>query len=302
MSLWRKIVNVFVETEEEVIEDEGKQAEPVREAVKKEPVQPKKEEPVVLTRPKQPEVKKEAEGKKEEKKSIFINESRPAQKENAPVTSVKETPKEKKEPQKTNSAMPQTTTLKNGYEFRPVISPMFGVNETEVITKPVTNIQTSPVHNSSVLGTIVSPIYGLTPKEEIPQSIQEDVREEDIQNFSLDDLLEEKEVHEEKAAEEEAGSFTESIHLGAQKLTDKEAIRDLKEELSYDKEPTIQDILSKKEAVKEEVPQEKPEEKEEQLSMDFEARTAEIRKAMQEFKEEDYFEREKQPTLFDFKD
>lgn len=302
MSLWRKIVNVFVETEEEVIEEQPKAEPVVRESVRVKPETVKeavKKEPV-----KQESVKTEP--VKEEKKSIFINEKKPSA-----TTSTTASPKEttvKPEVKKVvnGTAVPQTTT-KNGYEFRPVISPMFGVNETEVITKPVTNIQTSPVHNSSVLGTIVSPIYGLAQKEDIPEVIKEEVQEEDIQNFSLDDLVEEKTVREDRKEPEEDFPYTESIHLnqlGASKVTDKEVIQEMKEELSYDKEPTIQDILTEKAPVKQEKEEavNDPTIAEGQLSLDFESRTEEIRKAMEEFKEEDYFEKEKQPSLFDLKD
>ena len=318
MSIWNKIVNLFVEEEEEVIEDA--KVESVIDTQKPQiklqstPV----EKPAVKEAVK--EEKEVREVKKEEKKSIFINEKRPASSQ-----STSSQPQSSKPASSSaSSSVPGVKTYEGtDYEFRPVISPMFGVNEAEVVTRPVMTTTTSPVHNSSVLGTIVSPIYGLSPKEEqTPVIVADNAVEEDIENFSLEDLLYDDSVKAEETEEEmkfdipfveknivdqdaagmimQNARLTDSFVSLEKEKEMEEKKEELKEALTFDTdEPTVENIVfgtqrvQKAAAVEEEKAVTKDVEEEKGANAD------EIRRAFVEFSEEDLFEKEKQPTLFD---
>ena len=315
MSIWNKIVNLFVEEEEEVIEDS--EVESVIDTQKPQiklqstPV----EKPAVKEAVKE-EIKEVKEAKKEEKKSIFINEKRPAASQNP--TAAPQTNKPA-----ASSAVPGVKTYEGtDYEFRPVISPMFGVNEAEVVTRPVMTTTTSPVHNSSVLGTIVSPIYGLSPKEEqTPVIVADNAVEEDIENFSLEDLLSDDSVKAEDKEEQlpyeipfvegnivdqdaaskimENARLTDSfVSLSKEQLEEKK--EELKEALTFDTdEPTVENIVFGTQRVQKEEPVTEKAAVIEDIDEEKGADADEIRRAFVEFSEEELFEKEKQPTLFD---
>ena len=260
------------------------------------------------------------------KKSIFINDNR---------TASANRPAEQKE--STQSASQSKTQMQNRvitnketgatYEFRPVISPMFGVTSENPGPRPVVTTQTSPVHNSSVLGTIVSPIYGISPNEERPQVIvSENVTDEEIENFSLEDLLgEEKEpaaveeeddddlgleinipfVEKEIVDDDAAQKIMENARTTDQFLQQEERqhqLEELRDDLTFETdEPTVENIVFgtlKKEKKEPVVPEDA---KVEDITLEEEAgaNADEIRQAMKEFSEEEYFEKENQPTLFD---
>lgn len=319
MSLWNKIVNLFMEEEEEIIETTD--VEPVLSTPKKEEKKPAVEKVRTETSNKA----EEKPAKKEEKKSIFINNdsyvSSP-QKE-----AVVEKPSEKEKPVQNANNQPRVITNKETgqtYEFRPVISPMFGVTSETPAPRPVVPKQTSPVHNSSVLGTIVSPIYGISPSEEqTPIIIADNAVEEDIENFSLEDLLGEEPIEEELEDDDEDLELEINIPFVEREIVDvsaaekiienarttdafleQEKKNSLREDLTFaTEEPTVENIvfgtLIQKKEIDSQAAEEVKEEAIREVTEESGANAEEIRQAMKEFSEEDYFEKENQPTLFD---
>lgn len=86
----------------------------------------------------------------------------------------------------------QTVRKNTEYEFTQVISPMFGLkgeydeNEEYIVSTPLKR----KTHNSSLLGTVISPIYGIA-KEDTPtvKAFTHVNDEEYVENYSLDDLI-----------------------------------------------------------------------------------------------------------------
>ncbi len=88
---------------------------------------------------------------------------------------------------------------KYNYEFTPVISPIFGINEKDVDAVIPTNPNKKKTITDSRIGTVISPMYGIDRDNE-PDSIfgkvspkvntvSEKEAEEELVNFSLDDIL-----------------------------------------------------------------------------------------------------------------
>jgi len=100
---------------------------------------------------------------------------------------------------------------KDVYEFKPVISPMFGVAESEKEHVRPTFVQTAEVKNDSHLQTVISPYYGaihkdmktgpeyqktpvsmeptqLNTKAKVAQYVEE-VKPIEIKNISLEELI-----------------------------------------------------------------------------------------------------------------
>lgn len=145
--------------------------------------------------------------KREEKKSsINITVDDPYRKtaERKSVKPARPARKEKK-PAKSQPA--------SGYEFQPVISPIFGVDEKDMnalktTTQKVASIEQSAVEDDSNITPVLSPIYGstaslhtVTPEEERTGVAKEEpaaaepanptvkTPEEELNAFSLDDIL-----------------------------------------------------------------------------------------------------------------
>lgn len=96
---------------------------------------------------------------------------------------------------------------KDVYEFKPVISPMFGVAESEKEHVRPTFVQTAEVKNDSHLQTVISPYYGaihkdlktapaqpvtIEPTTPVKAKVAEYVEETKapvIENISLDELI-----------------------------------------------------------------------------------------------------------------
>lgn len=185
--MFKKLVNLLFEEEEIEELDEGFDTEePIIEVrtKKAEPELPKKAEPVTL---------------KEEK----TTEAEPvltAQEESAPVATG-EKPVENKgimidlepaKPAKVN--VPKFTQKRETeYEFSQVISPIYGVLDDEKKTVSELSSPSQPkrkvVMNNSLLGTVISPIYGVTKESKNVSSVNRVVKEEEVENVSLDDLL-----------------------------------------------------------------------------------------------------------------
>ena len=117
---------------------------------------------------------------------------------------------------------------RSGYQFQPVISPIFGVDEKDMNALKTTTTKISEVQkakNDPNISPIISPMYGVN-QEDKPSSIQNTVRksneqekimatpaaiaaEEDILDFSLDDIL--KERDEQFASAKNAAESTEPL-------------------------------------------------------------------------------------------
>lgn len=129
---------------------------------------------------------------------ITVDELTPA----APVK-----PAVKKPVSKPVSKKPVEKKKKQGsvYEFRPVISPMFGVDEKDMNTAATTAQMVASSENKDTMAKVISPIYGSDVSAE-PTRIQPTVEEsnkaedlistpttkkveDDIPAFSLDDIL-----------------------------------------------------------------------------------------------------------------
>lgn len=126
-------------------------------------------------------------------------------------TSVKTTP----------SKASKSTKKSTAYEFNPVISPIFGVDEKDV--DAVTNTGKQPVRKSSskdeYVSKVISPMYGSnievqptsvqpaveesTHYEEPVQSFNEKPADDEIPEFSLDDILSIRDTANEEVATKE---------------------------------------------------------------------------------------------------
>lgn len=184
--MFKKLVNLLFEEEEiEDFESEYEESEPVIEVrtKKAEPELPKKAEPVTLKEDKPKEetesVNETAEEKPAESKGIMIDLD--------PV----------KEPK---VSVPKFTQKRETeYEFSQVISPIFGVIEDEKKTVSELSSPSVPkrkvVPNNSLLGTVISPIYGVTKDAKNPMTSSRVLKDDEVENVSLDDLLAKPDRH-----------------------------------------------------------------------------------------------------------
>lgn len=88
---------------------------------------------------------------------------------------------------------------KNTYEFTPVISPIFGISEKDVNAVIPTNPHKKKAITDSKIGTVISPMYGIDKDNEPDalvgniepktSSVNEIKAEEEVPNFSLDEIL-----------------------------------------------------------------------------------------------------------------
>lgn len=147
--------------------------------------------------------------KKEEKKSAFnITVDDPYKKTTEHKTVKPAKPAGHARKDKKDKA-PET----NGYTFQPVISPIFGVDEKDMnalktTTQKVASIQQEEEEDDSNITPVLSPIYGstaslrtVTPEEERTGIVKEEAPaaepanptvktpEEELNDFSLDDIL-----------------------------------------------------------------------------------------------------------------
>lgn len=179
--MFKKLVNLLFEEEEiEDFESEYEESEPVIEVQpkKQEPELPKKAEPVTLKE------EKKTEAVQEEKEETVVEKPAESKGIMIDLDPVKET--------KVN--VPKFTQKRETeYEFSQVISPIFGVLEDEKKTVSELSSPATPkrkvVPNNSLLGTVISPIYGVTKDAKNPVSSSRVVKEDEVENVSLDDLL-----------------------------------------------------------------------------------------------------------------
>ena len=183
--MFKKLVNLLFEEEEiEEMEDSFEEDEPIIEIRTKtvEPELPKKAEPVTLKEEKAESVSEEKveEVKAEEDPQAKTQESKGIMIDLDPA-----------KPEKIN--VPKFSAKREvEYEFSQVISPIYGLLDDDKksvsdLTAPQSKRKVVP--NNSLLGTVISPIYGVTKDSKSAMTSNRVVKEEDVENVSLDDLL-----------------------------------------------------------------------------------------------------------------
>ena len=156
--MFKKLASLLFE-EEEVAEESPAEEKVDLRRVKKtdEPVIAVKTQPVI-----QPEIVERP--KKSSFENIVVDEPSPMSEQD--VKSI--IPEERKEP--VRNSVPsfidrKPDYSKEVYEFKPVISPMFGIAESEKEHVRPTFVQTAEVKNDSHLQTVISPYYGAIHKD-----------------------------------------------------------------------------------------------------------------------------------------
>ncbi|MEA5026254.1 hypothetical protein SDC9_116902 [bioreactor metagenome] len=157
-------MDLFFDVEEEVIEEHHENETPVKETsrpIKRIDI----DKPVEKNKP----APMEAIVAKEEKRSIFIDDVAP-KRQDIPTLS-------------------KPSVKENNYDFTPIISPMFGVDEKHQPQRaPVPEIKPE-VKNNSALGTIISPIYGMELRTQTSVAGKMTSLDEPVVNIDLKDML-----------------------------------------------------------------------------------------------------------------
>lgn len=233
--MFKKLQSLLFEDEEDDIETEKAEAtQPVPQPVQR-PVQPVQPQPVV--RPAEPVVAASAVQATAEKAELAAPEVKPVQPTSVEKTEeVKKTlgltvdditPEKKKtvKPAAIKPAVPEKKELKDdsaNYQFRPVISPIFGVDEKDVNSlKNTTNKinKVKQMKKEQNVTPVLSPMYGLTAEETASVNEEDDTvatvgakstaaKEDEIPEFSLDDILK---VRDQEFAEEDRAVKEEDV-------------------------------------------------------------------------------------------
>lgn len=173
--------------------------------------------PVQEARPEQPPVQQPV---KEEKKTLGITaDGYKASEKTKSVRTVKPARAKTQKPAK-------KTSQKTVYEFQPVISPIFGVDEKDLTalkttTKKVAQISAQAEDDGNIT-PVISPIYGSTQKNTAAEEPEEESRtsvseasakqpvsspaEDEIPEFSLDDILKVRDEEYDNAADTDLGN------------------------------------------------------------------------------------------------
>lgn len=256
----KKLQNLLFEEDEDDIEDEEEEevVTPVRKTaprhVEAEPVKPVRQTKVIEEEPATAPVKtmqridvtqpiataKPKPVTEEVSESLFKEEEVVAPKPKKLGITVDDIPAEKpvksvekktvavKSAVKKETVKPASVKSEPGYMFKPVISPIFGVDEKDLHALKTTTNKISEAEKQKSTGIrpqIISPIYG-ADQENSPSSIRDTVEQSDalesvignaknmaaedtIPEFSLDDILKvrDEEVKEEKKNAEETVQF-----------------------------------------------------------------------------------------------
>ena len=209
--MWKKLTDLLFE-EDDVIDEEEFEETVVKKSVKQsKPVKKTEtiiEKPVVTeTKVVEPVVKEEVVEEKPKPLGIVIDELQAVK----PIEqSIPEQAKprivETKRPTNLSKPIQRPRVIPNNkqegkynYEFTPVISPIFGINEKDVDAVIPTNPNKKKTITDSKIGTVISPMYGIDRDNE-PDSIfgkvspkvntvSEKEAEDELVNFSLDDIL-----------------------------------------------------------------------------------------------------------------
>lgn len=156
----------------------------------------------------------------------------------------------KAEPAKSAARKPASSSHPAAYEFRPVISPMFGVDETDMDAIANTAKRLEETEDNSNVSEIISPIYGTnlngvqdsyaamaanaSPRNTKPAGAQNDIdtvarkhveksAEDDLPDFSLDDILnarDEEFARETKAAGRTTDTIDETVVIDSKSIKD----------------------------------------------------------------------------------
>ncbi|MEG0519679.1 MAG: hypothetical protein RSF69_04855 [Erysipelotrichaceae bacterium] len=129
---------------------------------------------------------------------------------------------------------------KAGYEFTPVISPMFGADEYDEKgikdeLRKVTNIKPKKLN---ALGTIISPIFGAQELADMEENAQEKIiaehktpivmEDSELPNYSIDEMISDQQEEEEI---ENGGQATQCSLFGDQESINEEPLYNIDEEL-----------------------------------------------------------------------
>lgn len=168
----RWFIDLFFDVEEEIIEEhkEEEVEKPVTEELSKK----------VLIEPENLNVKSETKKednlpdqdvsiKKEEKKRIFIDDVKVTRNEQPSIEYMEYEDKD--------------------YQFTPIISPMFGVDEKHQPKKTEYKPSVNTIKNTSAIGTIISPIYGLDIQSKISKVSVIDDQQIPIVNIDLAEMI-----------------------------------------------------------------------------------------------------------------
>ena len=197
--MWKKFTDLLFEDDENVEEEyvEEQKIEKPKKVVK--PVIENEVRPVKEVKPIQID---EVEVKKVEQPSVFV-EPKPKPSISMVVDDLQEVKPEVKKPEPIKER-PRVVPInkpdpRNTYEFSPVISPIFGISEKDMDTVTPTSPNKKKAVSDNKMGTVISPMYGLyreTPEEPTHVKttttetfVEEIEAEEEVPNFSLDDIL-----------------------------------------------------------------------------------------------------------------
>lgn len=268
--MFKKLQNLLFEDEDDDIDEEEEEVEqPVRQR-RPEP-QPARQKPAPQPRVVQETksessmqridvtqpipAQKEARPQPRNNESIFRESEKPAaQAESKPKLGITIDEKPKPVKKKAAPAPKKKEEKKNStpvYQFKPVISPIFGVDEKDMnALKNTTNKinAAEKSRNDGNITPIISPIYG-TNEEDQPSMIQDTVAksdtverttgnalnaeaEDDIPEFSLDDILKVRDEQFENAMKEDSNSKV---------VSDDDGTAPLFPDLTLDEEPAPED-------------------------------------------------------------
>ena len=232
--MFKKLASLLFE-EEEVTEEEEEKVELKRVKKQAEPIKAEVRVPVFNDEPIEKPRKRSFE-------DIVADEGEPKN-----IEAVKPAPiDEKKEPVRPSEPAfidRKPDYSKEVYEFKPVISPMFGIAESEKEHIRPTFVQTAEVKNDSHLQTVISPYYGAIHKDmktgpDHPEPIViepaapvkakvaqyvEEAKAPVIENIALEDLIQPNEIElavdaqspqEEMKSEEKAEDVTQFSLFG----------------------------------------------------------------------------------------
>ncbi|MEA5017786.1 MAG: hypothetical protein VB009_03595 [Erysipelotrichaceae bacterium] len=257
----RWFIDLFFDVEEEIIEEhkEEEVEKPVAEELSKK----------VLIEPEKLNVKSEVKKedsisdqdisiKKEEKKRIFIDDVKATKNEQPSIEYVGYEDKD--------------------YQFTPIISPMFGVDEKHQPKKTEYKPSVNAIKNTSAIGTIISPIYGLDIQSKISKVSVIDDQQIPIVNIDLAEMI--KDDFDEGISEIDDQAITENLYNKDQEIINE-----------------VIETISNSEIKTKTIP-------EEEVSSKTKDETAQQDKKSvlhkSDLSEEEKFEVDNQPSLFDF--
>jgi len=225
--MFKKLASLLFE-EEEIPEEEEEKIDLKRAKKQPEPIKTEVRVPVMEEPQEKP--------RKRSIEDIIVDEPAPRSQEafrSAPIDEKKESVR----PSEPAFIDRRPDYAKEVYEFKPVISPMFGIAESEKEHIRPTFVQTAEVKNDSHLQTVISPYYGaihkdmktgptrpaqivIEPAAPVKAKVSEYVEETKtpvIENISLEELIQPNPIphaQEEPKPEEKAEDMTQFSLFG----------------------------------------------------------------------------------------